>query len=265
MIRLENVHKKLGGRVILDGLDLTVQQGETLVILGRSGTGKSVTLRHIVGLMTPDQGRVEVLGQEISSHHQAALLEIRSRIGYLFQDGALLNWLSVANNVGLPLRERHSMPEKQIQERIEEVLSEVELDGHGDKMPSEISGGMRKRAGLARALVSNPEILLHDEPTSGLDPISSSIINGLIQKLHEVGITQVMVTHDMNSAFEVADRIALLHAGKVIALGNPDEIRESSDPAVQQFIHGLVEGPLGRETSEPPEPDHPDKEESDLS
>ena len=157
------------------------------------------------------------------------------------------------------------MPEKQIQERIEEVLSEVELDGHGDKMPSEISGGMRKRAGLARALVSNPEILLHDEPTSGLDPISSSIINGLIQKLHEVGITQVMVTHDMNSAFEVADRIALLHAGKVIALGNPDEIRESSDPAVQQFIHGLVEGPLGRETSEPPEPDHPDKEESDLS
>ncbi|MEE2890498.1 MAG: ABC transporter ATP-binding protein [Planctomycetota bacterium] len=265
MIRLENVHKKLGGRVILDGLDLTVQQGETLVILGRSGTGKSVTLRHIVGLMTPDQGRVEVLGQEISSHHQASLLEIRSRIGYLFQDGALLNWLSVANNVGLPLRERHSMPEKQIQERIEEVLSEVELDGHGDKMPSEISGGMRKRAGLARALVSNPEILLHDEPTSGLDPISSSIINGLIQKLHEVGITQVMVTHDMNSAFEVADRIALLHAGKVIALGNPDEIRESSDPAVQQFIHGLVEGPLGRETSEPPEPDHPDKEESDLS
>jgi phospholipid/cholesterol/gamma-HCH transport system ATP-binding protein len=265
MIRLENVHKKLGGRTILDGLDLEVKQGETLVILGRSGTGKSVTLRHIVGLMTADQGRVEVLGHEISARHHAALLEIRSRIGYLFQDGALLNWLSIADNVGLPLRERHSLKEKEIQERVEEVLSEIELDGHGDKMPSEISGGMRKRAGLARALIGHPEILLHDEPTSGLDPISSSIINGLIQKLHGTGITQVVVTHDMRSAFEVADRIALLHAGKVIALGNSHEIQGSSDPAVQQFIHGLVEGPLGRETSEQLEPDQPDKEESGLS
>lgn len=265
MIRLENVHKTLGGRAILNGLTLEVKNGETLVILGRSGTGKSVTLRHIVGLMIPDEGRVEVLGQEISSHRQASLPKIRSRIGYLFQDGALLNWLSIADNVGLPLRERNLMPEKEIQERVEEVLSEVELDGHGDKLPSEISGGMRKRAGLARALVCRPEILLHDEPTSGLDPISSSIINGLIQKLHETGITQVMVTHDMSSAFQVADRIALLHSGKVIALGNADEIQKSKDPAVQQFIQGLVEGPLGRETSGEFEPEHPAKEESDLS
>ncbi|MGE4619546.1 MAG: ATP-binding cassette domain-containing protein [Planctomycetota bacterium] len=265
MIHLKNVHKTLGGRAILDGLTLEIKSGETLVILGRSGTGKSVTLRHIVGLMTPDHGNVEVLGQEISINNQEALLKIRSRIGYLFQDGALLNWLNIADNVGLPLRERQSHPEKEIQRRVEEVLSEVELDGHGDKMPSEISGGMRKRAGLARALVSHPEILLHDEPTSGLDPISSSIINGLILKLHETGITQVMVTHDMNSAFEVADRIALLHSGKVIALGTSKDIKESKDPAVQQFIHGLVEGPLGREMSSNIDPDQQDKEESNLS
>ncbi|RTZ89886.1 MAG: ABC transporter ATP-binding protein [Planctomycetota bacterium] len=265
MIELKDVHKQLGGRMILDGLSLTVEEGETLVILGRSGTGKSVTLRHVIGLLTPDHGEIEVLGEEISHHKPEILRKVRRRIGYLFQDGALLNWLNLADNIGLPLRERRAHSEEEIQQRIAEVLSEVELDGHATKLPSEISGGMRKRAGLARALVCQPEIMLYDEPTSGLDPISSTVINGLIMKLKEMGITQMVVTHDMKSAFEVADRIALLHGGKVHALGTAEEFRGSSDPAVQQFIHGNVEGPLAREFREDPGADSLNNEESEES
>ena len=179
MIILENLTKILGGKAILNGLDLQIETGETLVLLGRSGTGKSVTLRHIVGLMTPDGGRVEVLGKEISGHSEEELKYVRSKVGYLFQDGALLNWLTVEENVALPLKEFGKTPTSEINDRVQEVLKEVELDFHADKFPSEISGGMRKRAGLARALISRPEIVLHDEPTSGLDPISSSIINRL--------------------------------------------------------------------------------------
>ncbi len=263
MITMEEVHKVLGGRKILDGLSLEVEEGETLVILGRSGTGKSVTLRHIIGLLTPDQGRITVLGEEISAHRPEVLRRVRLKIGYLFQDGALLNWLNIADNIALPLRERNSQREDLIQSRVEEVLSEVELDAHGLKFPSEISGGMRKRAGLARALVDQPSIVLHDEPTSGLDPISSNVINHLIKKLKGMGITQMVVTHDMSSAFDIADRIALLHEGKVRALGTPKEIQESTDPAVQQFIHGLVEGPLARELrEEPDESEQPEESEA---
>jgi len=263
MIRLTNVHKQLGGRKILDGLSLEVEEGETLVILGRSGTGKSVTLRHVIGLLTPDSGQIEVLGEEISQHRPENLRIVRRRIGYLFQDGALLDWLNISDNIGLPLRERREHSEKEIVARIEEVLTDVELDGHALKLPSEISGGMRKRAGLARALVCHPEIMLHDEPTSGLDPISSSVINRLIMKLKGMGITQMVVTHDMGSAFEVADRIALLHQGTVRALGTSDEIRQSTDPAVQQFIHGIVDGPLAREIRE--DPDSSNNNESEES
>lgn len=256
MIKLVNIHKRLGGREVLAGLDLEIDRGETLVLLGRSGTGKSVTLRHIVGLMQPDEGRIEVFGSDVNSLSGKKLMKHRRRIGYLFQDGALLNWLNVGENVALPLEENQLCGPNEIEERVIEALSLVELEQHAEKLPSEISGGMRKRAGLARALVCNPEIVLYDEPTSGLDPISSSLINRLIDDLKQsTQITQVVVTHDMASAFEVGDRIALIHEGKVRALGTADEIRTSSDPAVRQFIHGQIEGPLAREPLPEPQPE----------
>lgn len=246
MIQLENVTKVLSGRAILSELNLSIEEGETLVLLGRSGTGKSVTLRHIVGLMQPDNGRVEVLGQSLTGASTEQLSTIRSQIGYLFQDGALLNWLTIAENVALPLLESHKLPAAEVNNRVSNALREVELDHHGEKLPGEISGGMRKRAGLARALVCDPKIVLHDEPTSGLDPISSSIINRLVNRLKSTGITQVLVTHDMKSAFEVADRIALLHEGRVHALESVADFRDSNDPAVQQFLEGHISGPLSR-------------------
>ncbi|HIA26654.1 MAG TPA: ATP-binding cassette domain-containing protein [Planctomycetes bacterium] len=264
MIKLQNVHKRLGGRAVLAGFDLDIGRGETLVLLGRSGTGKSVTLRHIVGLMQPDQGHIEVLGSDISTLKGRELMKHRRRIGYLFQDGALLNWLNLGDNVALPLRENMLCSASEIEDRVFKVLSQVELEQHADKLPSEISGGMRKRAGLARALVCNPEIVLYDEPTSGLDPISSSLINRLIDDLKSsTQITQVVVTHDMASAFEIGDRIALLHEGKVRALGTADEVRNSSDPAVSQFIHGRIEGPLAREPLPEPQPETETDEGSD--
>ena len=246
MIQLENVTKVLSGRTILSNLSVTIEEGETLVLLGRSGTGKSVTLRHIVGLMQPDSGRVEVLGKNLTETSADQLSAVRSQVGYLFQDGALLNWLSLAENMALPLLETHNLAKSEVDQRVKDALMEVELDQHGDKLPGEISGGMRKRAGLARALVSHPKIMLHDEPTSGLDPISSSIINKLVNRLKSTGITQVMVTHDMDSAFEVADRIALLHDGQIHALENVDNFRDSADPAVRQFLEGQISGPLSR-------------------
>lgn len=261
MIQIEDVHKTLSGRKILDGLDLRVGRGETLVILGRSGIGKSVTLRHIVGLMKPDSGRVRVLESDVNELEGRALLDHRRRIGYLFQDGALLNWMDLSENVGLPLLEHGRTPKAEISDRVHEVLSWVELEDHKEKFPSEISGGMRKRAGLARALVNRPEIVLYDEPTSGLDPISSSLINRLVNDLKErLGISQVVVTHDMHSAYAIGDRIGLLHDGKLRFRGTPEEIQASPDPAVQQFIHGQVDGPLSHdhrhsvEDSGPPEP-----------
>lgn len=248
MIEIEDLHKTLSGREVLDGLCLSVSEGETLVILGRSGTGKSVTLRHLVGLMRPDRGSVRVFGREVSALDERELREHRRQIGYLFQDGALLNWLDLAENVALPLLETGDQPRAEIEARAIEVLSLVELEDHRRKFPSQISGGMRKRAGLARALVSRPRIVLYDEPTSGLDPISSSQINRLINDLRKrLGITQVVVTHDMGSAFDIADRIALLHEGKIRAIGPAEEIHRSTDPAVQQFIRGEIDGPLSAE------------------
>ncbi len=248
MIEIENVTKVLSGRKILDGMSLSVGAGETLVILGRSGIGKSVTLRHIVGLMQPDSGRVTVLDNDLAKLDGRALLQHRRKIGYLFQDGALLNWMNLSQNVALPLIEHEKLPKSEIMERVEEALSLVELENHMDKLPSEISGGMRKRAGLARALINRPQIVLYDEPTSGLDPISSSLINRLINDLKErMGIAQVVVTHDMASAFAIADRIALLHNGRLRAVGTPEEIQSTRDRAVQQFIHGKIDGPLSHD------------------
>ena len=250
MIELDNVHKTLGGKPILRGQNMHVHAGETFVIIGRSGIGKSVTLRHIVGLMQPDQGTVRVLGRDLSELTEAQLRDHRRKVGYLFQDGALLNWLSLGENVALPLREHLRLKNAEVESKVMEILALVELQDAVAKFPSEISGGMRKRAGLARALILRPEVVLYDEPTSGLDPISSSVINRLIGHLKAtLKITQVVVTHDMSSAYEIGDRIALLHGGRLEEIGTPEVIRQSRNPAVVQFIHGDIEGPLSTHTT----------------
>lgn len=245
VVELADVCKSFGDFRVLSHMDLRVYRGETLVIIGRSGTGKSVSLRHIVGLLSPDSGRILVFGKDLQGCTEGDLKEVRRRIGYLFQDGALLNWLTIAQNVALPLEEVYRLPRSEVQERVEVALATVELQEAGDRYPSEVSGGMRKRAGLARALVCRPEVILYDEPTSGLDPISSNIINHLVNNLKaKLGVTQVVVTHDMSSAFMIGDRIALLHDGRILAEGSPDQLQESDDPAILQFIHGRIEGPL---------------------
>jgi len=237
MIAFENVTKRLGDRAVLDGLSVRIEKGETFVIVGSSGMGKSVTLKHMVRLMTPDSGRVMVGGECISEAKRGDLERIRERFGYLFQGGALLAWLSVFENVALPLREKTKMGEDEIREKVLATLKLVELEKEGDKNPSEISGGMRKRAGLARAIIRNPEIVLYDEPTSGLDPVTSRTIDALIENLRrEIGVTSVVVTHDLHSALSIGTRIAMLHYGKIIELSTPEQFIKSSCPEVQGFL-----------------------------
>lgn len=252
MIRIQNLHKAFGAKKILRGLDLEVERGETFVIIGRSGIGKSVTLRHIVGLLHPDSGSVEVFERDLATMTPRELADQRLQIGYLFQDGALLNWLTVEENVALPLIEHGRGKKKEIRAKVMETLGLVELAEHGTKYPDEISGGMRKRAGLARALVTDPQIVLYDEPTSGLDPISSSVINELVLDLQKrLDITQVVVTHDMQSAYTIGDRLGLVHDGQMVMIGDPESIRTSDHPAVDQFIHGKIQGPLSHGRSNP--------------
>jgi len=237
MIRFDNVVKLLGGQAVLDGLTFEVQQGETFVIVGPSGVGKSVTLKHMVRLLTPDAGRVYVGDDCVSEATGGALERIRERFGYLFQGGALLGWLSMAENVALPLREKTNLDEGEIRRRIAATLRLVGLEEHADKSPDELSGGMRKRAGLARAIIRNPEIVLYDEPTSGLDPVTSRTIDTLIERLRrELGVTSVVVTHDLHSALSIGTRIAMLHAGKIIALCTPQEFVQSSNEEVRAFL-----------------------------
>ena len=237
MITLENVSKMLGTRRVLDGVNLEVRKGETMVIVGPSGTGKSVTLKHMVRLMTPDEGRVVVDGQVVSEASGEVLEKIRDKFGVLFQNGALLEWLNVGENVALPLREKTKLSEEEIQAKVIEKLSMVGLDKDTEKFPSEISGGMRKRVGLARAIVMDPEIILYDEPTSGLDPVSSRMIDKLIEHLRkELGVTSVVVTHDLHSALSIGTRIAMLTGGKVVELADPAEFVKSEREEVQQFL-----------------------------
>ena len=237
MIRFDNVGKLLGGQAVLDGLTFEVQQGETFVIVGPSGVGKSVTLKHMVRLLTPDAGRVYVGEDCVSEATGGALERIRERFGYLFQGGALLGWLSMAENVALPLREKTNLDEGEIRRRIAATLRLIGLEEHADKSPDELSGGMRKRAGLARAIIRNPEIVLYDEPTSGLDPVTSRTIDTLIERLRrELGVTSVVVTHDLHSALSIGTRIAMLHAGKIIALCTPREFVQSSNKEVRAFL-----------------------------
>ena len=232
MIRFDNVTKVLGGRTILNGISLEIRAGEVFVLVGSSGTGKSVTLKHMVRLMTPDDGDVYIGEDCISEMGSHQLERVRERFGYLFQGGALLAWMSVADNVALPLREKTDMPEDEIGERVQQTLGMVGLENDGDKMPSAISGGMQKRAGLARAIIRNPEIVLYDEPTSGLDPVTADELDELIIQLSRtLSITFVIVTHELPSIYKIADRVIMLDARtkKIIAEGNPEELKTSAD------------------------------------
>lgn len=244
-IEFEDVVKTLGGRRVLDSLSFRVERGETFCIIGGSGTGKSVTLKHIVGLLRPDRGSVRIYGVDITRSRNGVLEEVRKKIGYCFQGAALLNSMNVFENVALPLREHERLPESETRRRVMEKLALVGLADHAQKMPAELSGGMKKRAGLARALIRNPEIVLYDEPTAGLDPVNSAVINDLILDLQKkLAVTSVLVTHDMPSAFRVSNRIAFLLHGQIVKCGPPEEFRTSDDPVVRQFVDGSSQGPL---------------------
>ena len=245
MIRIRGLTKRLGRKQVLDGLDLDIQTGETIVVLGPSGTGKSVLLKHIIGLMTPDRGSIQVDDDELIGMKEKELNEVRKRFGMLFQGAALFDSMTVGENVGLSLREHLRMNEADIQKRVAERLEWVGLKGVEEVKPASLSGGMRKRAGLARAIVMDPQVILYDEPTTGLDPIMSDVINQLIRSLQKrMGITSVVVTHDMTSAYKVADRMAMLYGGKVVFTGTVDEVRTTKDPLMRQFIEGSSEGPI---------------------
>ncbi len=248
MIELRNVSKDLGQRKVLDGVSIAVQKGETMCIIGGSGAGKSVTLKHVVGLLKPDQGSVFVDGLDVTRSNHGTLERVRRKIGFLFQGAALLNSMSVFENVALPLREHEKYGEEEIRERVMQKLALVGLEKDGHKMPSQISGGMQKRVGLARAIVRNPEIILYDEPTAGLDPVVASQINNLVLDMQaKLGVTSLLVTHDMESVRRVANRIAMLLNGKIHKLGTTKDFWESDDPVIRQFIRGEPEGPLTKE------------------
>src|SRR5262245_5793728 len=237
VIRYERVCKRFGPKVVLQDLDLTVRRGETLAIMGPSGIGKSVTLRHAVGLLHPDSGRVLVDGHDMATIEPEDLIGLRRRMGYLFQDGALINWLSVGENVALPLRENTELPESEIRERVEQKLALVQLVNTYDLMPPELSGGMRKRVGLARALVTDPQIVFYDEPNTGLDPEISMSVNHLIRDLAErLSITSIVVTHLVSCVLVVADRVVLIDQGRVFAEGSPEEFLHSENERLQRFL-----------------------------
>ena len=244
-IQVEDVTKIYGGRVILDSIRLDVFEGETLVILGGSGSGKSTLLRLMIGNVKPDGGDIVGLGKSIGRMSGAEIDAYRKSIGVLFQSGALFNSMTVADNVALPLREHTDLPEETIDIMVKIKLELVGLRERAELMPSELSGGMKKRAGLARAIALDPKILFYDEPSAGLDPVTSAEIDQLIIDLNrKLGVTSVVVTHEMDSAFRIADRMVLLDRGKFIVSGTPREMRENKDPLVHQFINGLAEGPL---------------------
>lgn len=236
-IRFENVVKLFDGREVLSGVSFAVEKGEMLAIAGPSGTGKSVTLKHLVRLLTPTSGSVWLDDVEISSATGTELATIRNRFGYLFQGGALLGWLTVEENVALPLREHGGYDEDEISKRVAEALEAVDLSDAADLYPAEISGGMQKRAGLARAIVRRNDIILYDEPTSGLDPVTSTTINRLIRRLNkERGITSIVVTHDLQGALLFADRVLMLKNGRVAEVSKPEEFVRSSNPDVREFL-----------------------------
>ena len=237
MISIRNVTKNFGGKNVLNGLSLEIPRGETLVIMGQSGCGKSVLLKIITGLMSADSGEIWFDGTEISSLNGKKINNLRRKIGMLFQSAALFDSMTVAENVAFMLDQHTTLDKREIRKVVDEKLSLVDLEGVQDLRPAELSGGMRKRVGLARALAFDPEVILYDEPTTGLDPVTCTEINQLIKDLHErLQVTSVVVTHDMHSAFSVATRMAMIHEGKQVAYGRPDEIINIDDPILQQFI-----------------------------
>ena len=240
LVRLVGVEKKLGRQKVLKGVDLDIREGERMVIIGRSGGGKSVLLKHIIGLMQPDAGQVWFRDRDLARLSEEELVPLRKETGRLFQNGALFDSLSVGENVAFPLREKGNVNEAEIQAEVTKALKIVDLPNQGHKWPSELSGGMRKRVALARAAIAKPALMLYDEPTSGLDPVVADSINKLMVRLgNELNMTSVIVTHDMVSAREVGDRIAMLYEGRIYCVDEPKVVLESEDPIVKRFVNGI--------------------------
>lgn len=245
MIAVRGLKKSIGPQEILRGVDLDVAKGETLVIIGRSGGGKSVLLKHLVGLMTPDAGEIWIEGQNIIGLSERKLAAIRKKVGILFQAGALFDSMTVEENIAFPLRESGERDSDVIQGKVREMLEVIELEGEENKMPVNLSGGMKKRVGLARSIIRRPSCVLYDEPTAGLDPVVSDSINHLIRRLQErYRITSIVVTHDMKSAFHIGDHIAYLHEGRIYFYGTTAEIKRTNDPIIQSFLQGRAETTL---------------------
>jgi phospholipid/cholesterol/gamma-HCH transport system ATP-binding protein len=246
MIELRNVHKAFGKQVVLNGVDFEVREGETVALLGPSGTGKSVLLKHIIGLIRPDEGEIYVDGKDVCRLKRKDLSQLRSQIGYVFQNGALFDSMDVFDNVRLGITDEDLYADLEYcRQRVAECIRLVNLPPDTiEKYPAQLSGGMRKRVGIARAIAGKPKYLLYDEPTSGLDPVNADIIDGLVQRLdHELGVTSVMVTHDVRGAFRVADRLALLSEGKIVMQGTPKEFLESTNPKVREFLERDFDNP----------------------
>ncbi|MDP3730622.1 MAG: ABC transporter ATP-binding protein [Candidatus Omnitrophota bacterium] len=245
MIEIINVSKSFDGHKVLDNLNLNIKTGESTVIIGRSGCGKSVLLKHIIGLLKPDSGHVLIDGKDITRMDEKEISAVRMKFGMLFQGAALFDSLNILENVGFALIEHTNTPKTEIIKRVKESLALVGLKDIEYKKPAELSGGMKKRVGLARAIIVRPEIMLYDEPTTGVDPIMGDSINDLIIKLHtKLNVTSIAVTHDMTSAYKIADRVAMLYNGRIIADGTPDEIKGTKDAIVRQFITGAGTGPI---------------------
>ena len=245
MIQIQGIHKWFGSNHVLQGVDLTIQEGETLVIIGRSGCGKSVLLKHIMGILEPDEGTITIDGRSMLAMPPDEQDQFRLRLGMLFQGAALFDSLTVLENVGFSLYEHTKLSEEVIGQKVREKLGLVGLRDVETLMPASLSGGMKKRVGLARAICNEPKFILYDEPTTGLDPINADVINDLILRMQEqLKVVSIVVTHDMTSAYKVADRIAMLYEGKIIGAGTPEEIKNSKDPIVQQFITGSAHGPI---------------------
>jgi phospholipid/cholesterol/gamma-HCH transport system ATP-binding protein len=243
MVAVRSLAKSIGQQQILRGVDLEVATGETLAIIGRSGGGKSVLLKHLVGLMTPDAGEIWIQGQNIIGMNERQLGEIRKKVGILFQSGALFDSMTVEDNISFPLREAGERDAKVLHAKVAEMLEVMEMEGQEDKMPESLSGGMKKRVGLARSIIRRPSCVLYDEPTSGLDPVVADSINRLIRRLQQrLGVTSVVVTHDMKSAFAVANHIAYLHEGRIYFYGTPIQLQQAADPILQDFLLGRSDG-----------------------
>lgn len=245
MIRIIDLYKSFGPNQVLRGVNLHIRKGETMVIIGQSGSGKSILIKHMIGLIHPDRGKLFVDGKDVSLLDDTELYAVRRKFGLLFQAAALFDSLSVAQNVSFGVERYRDFSPEQRERIVSESLAKVGLKGVEHLMPHELSGGMKKRVGLARAIAYEPEIMLYDEPSTGIDPIRADAINELIIRMkEEINVTSVVITHDMISAYKVADRIAMLYNGEIIAVGTPDEIKNSDNPVIQQFIHGRAEGPI---------------------